>query len=63
MCYKDLKSKCFAIKLKCVVGDPDRYWNIGKKRYCTLYLTSACVGCITGVRMGGLWLDLSAWLW
>jgi hypothetical protein len=30
MCYKDLKSKCFAIKLKCVVGDPDRYWNIGR---------------------------------
>jgi hypothetical protein len=62
MCYRDLKSKCFAIKLKCVVGDPDRYWNIGEKRYCTLYLTSIVVGCITGVRMGGFWLDLSAWL-
>ena len=62
MCYRDLKSKCFAIKLKCVVGDPDRYWNLGEKRFCTLYLTSSVVGCITGVRMGGFWLDLSAWL-
>jgi hypothetical protein len=50
-----LKSKCFGIKLKCVVGDPDRYWNIGRKRYCALYLTSICGGHITGVRKGGRW--------
>ena len=40
MCYGDLKSKCFAIKFKCVVGDPDRYWSIGSKWCCTLYLVS-----------------------
>ena len=39
---ESLKSKCFAIKLKCVVGDPDRFWNIGENRCCTLYLTSVC---------------------
>jgi hypothetical protein len=62
MCFKDLKSKCCAIKLKCCVGDPDRYWNIGRKRCCALYLSIVCVGYITGVRMGGLRLYLSAWL-
>jgi hypothetical protein len=31
-----LKSKCFSIKLKCSVGDPDRYWNIGRKRLCVI---------------------------
>lgn len=62
MCFRGLKSKCFAIKLKCFVGDPDRYWNIGEKRFCTLNLTRNGVSCITGVRMGGMWLDLSAWL-
>jgi hypothetical protein len=39
MCFRVLKRKCFAIKLKCFVGDPDRFWNIGRKRCCTLYLT------------------------
>ncbi len=62
MCFRFLKSKCLNIKLKCCVGDPDRYWNIGRKRYCALYLSSSCGGCITGVRMGGMWLYLSAWL-
>ena len=62
MCYEDLKSKCFTTKFKCVVGDPDRYWSIGVKRCCTLYLISIYVGCITGVRVGELQLDLSAWL-
>jgi hypothetical protein len=42
MCLLFLKSKCFAMKLKCCVGDPDRYWNIGSKRCCALYLTSTC---------------------
>ena len=48
-----LKSKCFSIKLKWCVGDPDRYWNIGRNRYCALYLARICVGHITGVRKGG----------
>ena len=51
MCFKDLKSKCYVIKLKCYVGDPDRYWSIGRKRYCTLYLLIVYVGYITGVRV------------
>ena len=33
MCFRFLKSKCLNIKLKCCVGDPDRYWNIGRKRF------------------------------
>ena len=33
MCFRVLKRKCFAIKLKCFVGDPDRFWNIGRKRF------------------------------
>jgi len=48
-----LKSKCFSIKLKCSVGDPDRYWSIGRKRCCALYLTSIDRGHITGVRKCG----------
>jgi len=48
-----LKSKCFSIKLKCSVGDPDRYWSIGRKRCCALYLTSMGGGHITGVRKCG----------
>jgi hypothetical protein len=34
-----LKSKCLAIKLKCVVGNPEWQWTIGSNRYCALYLT------------------------
>merc|ERR1712083_49814 len=44
MCFIFLKSKCLNIKLKCCVGDPDRYWNIGRKRYCALYLSIGCIG-------------------
>ena len=62
MCYGDLKSKCFAIKFKCVVGDLDRYWSIGEKRCCTLYLIGSVVCCITGVRVSEFQSDLSAWL-
>ena len=54
MCFGVLKSKCFAIKFKCLVGDPDRYWSIGRKRCCTLYLNGSLVGCITGVRVSEL---------
>ena len=31
MCFRFLKSKCFDVKLKCCVGDPDRYWSTGRK--------------------------------
>ena len=31
MCSMFLKSKCLNVKLKCYVGDPDRYWSIGRK--------------------------------
>jgi hypothetical protein len=55
-----LKSKCFAIKLKCSVGDPDRYWNIGRSRFCALYLTSIEGGHITGVRKCGWWIGCMA---
>jgi hypothetical protein len=41
MCFNGLKSKCLNIKLKCCVGDPDRYWNIGRKRCCALYFASS----------------------
>jgi hypothetical protein len=50
-----LKSKCCAMKLKCSVGDPDRYWNIGSNRCCALYLTSIGGGYITGVSKCGCW--------
>jgi len=53
--YVFLKSKCCAIKLNCSVGDPDRYWNIGRNRCCALYLTSIGGGHITGVRKCGWW--------
>jgi len=56
MCLIFLKSKCCAIKLKCFVGDPDRYWNIGRNRYCALYLTSTGQEHITGVRKCWWWL-------
>jgi len=57
-----LKSKCFSIKLKCSVGDPDRYWNIGRKRCCALYLTSIGGGSYywsKEVWVGG---EFGAWL-
>jgi hypothetical protein len=50
-----LKSKCFSIKLKCSVGDQDRYWNIGRSRCCSLYINSSEGGQNNGVRKCGWW--------